>query len=121
VGVSSNLIMSRVFYDRLVAFDHIDRELNKIVETKEEREELWKIIDEYIHHRVVGCILAKLPKEHHEEFLTRFTDAPHHESHFKYLTEKIPTDVERFLRDEIVIIGNELLEVIKGKPTKKKK
>ncbi len=111
--------MSKVFYDKLVALEHIEKEVNKIAETREEREELYRIIDEYIHHRIMGCILGKLPNEHHEEFLNKFVDAPHHDDHWIYLKDKIQDDVEGFLKSELSLVASELMEVIKG-PSKKK-
>lgn len=112
--------MSKVFYDKLVALEHIEKEVNKIAQDKEEKEELWHIIDEYVHHRVMGCILGKLPHQHHEEFLTKFVDAPHHDQHWDYLKEKISQDFEDFVRAEIELIGTELLGVIRSSKSGKK-
>lgn len=112
--------MSKVFYEKLLALEHIEKEINKLVDTPEEKEELWKIIDEYVHHRTLGCILEKLPNKHHEEFLNKFVDEPHNEGLLAYLTERISHDVESFLRTELNMIGQELLKVIKGKNTKTK-
>lgn len=106
--------MSHIFYDRLVSLDKIDKELSKIVESKEEREELWHIIDEYVHHRMMGCILHNLPHHHHEEFLSKFVSEPHHEGLFSYLKEKISHDFEDFLRREVEVIKAELLEIVQG-------
>lgn len=110
--------MSKVFYDRFVALEHIEKEVNKIAHTKEEREELWQIIDEYIHQRMIGKILHKLPKDHHEEFLNKFIDEPHSDEHFGYLTEKVKEDVEAFMKEEVYSIGVDLLSVIRGKNIK---
>lgn len=107
--------MSKVFYDELVVLDHIEKEVNSVAKSKEEKEELWSIIDEYVHHKVIGKILHKLPSEHHEEFLKNFIDEPHSANHFKYLAEKIKEDVEEFLRLELYQIGEELLSSIRGK------
>ncbi|MGB6882108.1 MAG: hypothetical protein WBD86_02315, partial [Microgenomates group bacterium] len=64
--------MSKIFYDHLIVFEEVDRYIKDTVETHEERDELWQIVDEIVHHRVLGCVLDKLPKEHHEEFLGKF-------------------------------------------------
>jgi hypothetical protein len=113
--------MAKVFYDKLVALEHIEKEINKLAETKEEKEELWKIVDEYVHHRMLGCILGKLPHAHHEEFLAKFVEKPHSEGIFDFLRERITDDVETFLREEVYLIGSELMEVIKGKKVKTSK
>ena len=119
MGIPANLIMSKVFYDKLVALENIDKEINKLVDSKEEKEELWHIIDEYVHHRVMGCILTNLHHDHHEEFLSRFVDTPHDEGLFNFLKEKISGDFEEFLAKEVNMIKQELMEIVKGKSAKK--
>lgn len=111
--------MSKIFYDRIMTLEKVEKELSKIATSKEEKQELEMIVDEYIHHRMMGCILDKLPHDHHEHFLTQFSEAPHHEGLWKFLSERVPEDIENFLREEAVKIGEELLEVIKGKKTSK--
>jgi hypothetical protein len=111
--------MAHIFYDRVVALDHIEKELGKLTTNKEEKEELVRIIDEYIHHRMLGCILGKLPHEHHEPFLTQFTESPHHEGLWDFLKTRIGHDIEEFLKLEASLIGQELIGVIKGKASPK--
>lgn len=111
--------MSKVFYDHLLEFDKLEKELKKHVKSSEEREEIYGIIDEIVHHRVVGCILDRLPKDHHKEFIRKFSDKPHDTNLFLYLKDKITDDVEHFLREEIYIIGEELLQMIR--PTENKR
>jgi hypothetical protein len=112
--------MSRIFYDRHVNLEHIQKEIDKLTENKEEREELYHIVDEYVHHKMLGCILGKLHKDHHEEFLTKFTEAPHSDHLWDYLREKVEGDVEQFVRDEVYEIGTVLLGTIKGKSVTQK-
>lgn len=107
--------MSKVFYDKHVNLEHIEKEIDKLTDDKEERQELHRIVDEYVHHKMLGCILGKLPKDHHEDFLHKFTEAPHDDRLWDYLKERIEGDVEQFVRDEVYLIGNVLLETIRGK------
>jgi hypothetical protein len=65
-----------------------------------------------VHHRVLGCILDRLPKEHHEEFLTKFSERPHDENLFEYLRDRIIDDVEEFIKAEIRLLSSELLMLI---------
>jgi hypothetical protein len=112
--------MSKIFYDKHLQLEHIQKEIDKLSDSKEEREELYRIVDEYVHHRMLGCILGKLPKDHHEEFLTKFTKEPHADELWDYLKEKIEGDIESFVRDEVYSIGTVLLETIHGKSTQKR-
>ena len=107
--------MSKIFYDPLTdALEEVEREIEKVTGIKEEKEELWKIIDEIVHHRVLGCILEKLPHEHHQDFLEKFHKAPHDENLFLYLKEKINDDVEAVIKEEIGGLAYEILKEIRG-------
>lgn len=101
-----------------MALEKVEKELAKVATNKEERQDLERIVDEYVHHRMMGCILDKLPREHHEQFLTQFSEAPHHEGLWKFLQEKVPDDIEMFLRSEVTKIGEELLAIIRPKTSK---
>ena len=81
--------MSKIFYDQIIVLEEVEKEINSTTQTHEERQDLWQIVDEIVHHKVMDCILDKLPGEHHEEFLDKFQSAPHNHSHFDYLKEKI--------------------------------
>lgn len=106
--------MSRIFYDHLIILEEIDYVIRGSVEAPEEKEELWNLVDEMIHHRVLGCILDKLPEKHHKEFLEKFHSAPNDESHINYLNEKIGGGIEKIIQDEIKILSNEILRELKG-------
>ena len=90
--------MSRIFYDYLISLEKIEIEIKKTVELPEEREELWQIVDEILHHRIISVILDKLPQEHHLEFLENFHSAPHAESHINYLSERVVEDIEELIK-----------------------
>jgi hypothetical protein len=106
--------MSKLFFDHLLEFKKIDKEIKKVAKTSEEREELWALVDEIVHHKVLGCILDKLPRDDHKEFLEIFHSAPHDEDRiFNYLKAKVGDDVEENLKLEIAKISEELLGEIR--------
>ncbi len=107
--------MSKLYYDRLIVFEEVEAEIKKVAKTSEEKEELWREIDEIIHHKLMGCVLEKLPKEDHREFLEKFEEAPQDEGLFKFLTERVGEDIEDFLKLETEKLKIELLQLIKGK------
>ena len=107
--------MSKLYYDRIIAFEEVEAEIKKVAKTSEEKEELWIEIDEIIHHKLMGCVLEKLPHEHHHEFLEKFEKAPQDEGLFKFLAEKVGEDIEEFLKVETEKLKTELLQLIKGK------
>ena len=106
--------MSKIFYDNLIILEEVETEIKKAAETSEEKEELWHLVDEIIHHRVLGCILDKLPGEYHGEFLEKFHKTPHDESLIIFLKEKSGEDIEDLIRKEIENLNSELLREIKS-------
>ena len=102
--------MSRVFYDHLLELDELEEYINNVAETKEEKIELWHIVDEIIHHRVLGCVLDHLPKQHHEPFVENFKNKPHSEELIIYVNEKIEHDIEEKIRSNITKMQKELLK-----------
>ena len=107
--------MSKIFYDRLIVLDDVDSEIKAIAKSHEERDELWQLVDEMVHHRVLGTILDKLPSGNHDEFLERFGKAPYDESILDFLKEKIGENIEELLKQELGGLAFELLEEIRGK------
>lgn len=107
--------MSKLFFDRLVELKKIDKEIRKVAKTPEEREEIWAIVDEMVHHKVMGCILDKLPRPHHEEFLEIYHKSPHDEELlFGYLKTKAGPDIEDVIKGEIENLSSELLKEIES-------
>lgn len=107
--------MSKLFFDHLLDLKEIDKQIKKLTKTQDEREEIWLLIDEMIHHKVMGCILDKLPRVHHEEFLDMFHKSPHDEELlFKYLRKKIGDNIESLIKQEIGDFSADLLEDIKS-------
>lgn len=107
--------MSKIFWDKIIVFEEVEAEIKKVAKTPEEKEELWREIDEIIHHKLMGCVLDKLPKKDHQEFLEKFEKAPYDEGLFKFLTERVGEDIEDFLKLETEKLKTELLQLIKGK------
>lgn len=107
--------MSKLFFDRLVELKEVDKQIRKVAKTSEEREELWALVDEIVHHKVIGCILDKLPRESHEEFLELFHKSPHDEELiFSYLRKKVGDNIESLIEQEIGTLSINLLKDIKS-------
>lgn len=105
--------MSKLFFDHLIYLEEVEVEIKKTASSREEKEELWALVDEIVIHKVLGKILDKLPRVHHEEFLTLFHKCPHDEIViFGYLREKTGKDIEGSLRKELEAIGTEILREI---------
>ena len=105
--------MSKIFYDRLIVFEEIETEINKVSKSKEEKTELWQIVDEMIHHKVFDLLLGRLPKDQHQEFMDKFLAAPHDEALFTYLNDRIGEDVEKLIKKELDSLAKDILKEIK--------
>lgn len=106
--------MSRIFYDHLTAFNRFAPMIGKHLSTPIEREEIWHIVDEITHHKVLSVILEKLPSQHHGEFLQRFAQAPHDIALISYLDEKIGENFQELLASDLVLFEEELLQIIQA-------
>lgn len=110
--------MSKLFYDHLISLTEVEIEIKKNSSSKEEREELWMLVDEIINHKVIEKVLDKLPRENHEEFLELFHKAPHDEELiFGYLKTKAGGNIESDLKRDLENLGKDLLrEIQKNTP-----
>lgn len=107
--------MSKLFFDHLIELDEIDKQIKKLAKSQDEREELWGLIDEMVHHKVMGCILDKLPRDNHEEFLDLFHKSPHDEKLlFDYLKKMIGDNIESLIKEEIGVLSADILKDIKS-------
>lgn len=101
--------MSKLFYDHLIVLTEVEMEIKSIAETEEERHELWQIVDEIIHHRILEFLLDRLPEDYHDEFLEKFHACPHDESHLHFLNERIEGEIEKLIREEVDSLASEIL------------
>jgi hypothetical protein len=104
--------MSKIFYDDIIDLKEVEKHVKLAVKNPEEREEMYKLIDDILHHRLLYAILEKLPKEHHKEFMHRFAERPHDESHLVYLSARVQEDVKEFIKQEVRMLSTELLAII---------
>jgi hypothetical protein len=106
--------MSTLFFDHLISFEKIEKIISSSTSEVEEREELWRTMDDVISHSIVITILDKLPREHHEEFLNRFYEKPYDRELIIFLNERIETPFEELLNSKIEEIISELTEDLEG-------
>lgn len=101
----------KLFYDHLIVKEEIIAGLGDA--PAEEREELLRIIDEDIDHRVLNVILTHLPREKHEHFLKRFHETPHDKELLEFLKKEVEADIEEKIRAEGETVKKEILAEIK--------
>lgn len=101
--------MSILYYDRLLVLSGLDKKIKKMSASSEERQELWQMVEEIIHHKVLGCCLTHLPEEHHHEFIEMVHNSPYDQKILKYLDEKTKKDMKKIIKDEIKVLTKNLL------------
>lgn len=104
--------MSKLFFDQLLNLDKLDKTVKEAANTHDEKIELWQVIDEIIHHKVLHCVLDKLPKNYHKEFVERFTKAPYDEKLLLYLRERVKVDIESIIKEAVALVVVEILSSI---------
>lgn len=107
--------MSKLFFDHLIVLEDLEKEIKAVSQSQEEKEELWSLVDEIVHHKTLGCILDKLPQKNHQEFMEKFHKAPHDESLMEYLKDKVGQNIEELIKAEIGSLAFEILQEIKSK------
>ena len=101
--------MSILFFDRLIVLDGLDKRLKKIFSSSDERHEMWKYVEEIIHHKVMGCCLENLPNDKHTEFMDMFVRSPYDPYLIKYLDKHTNKDMEKTIKAEIKKLTKDLL------------
>lgn len=101
--------MSKLFYDHLVILEELEMHINTKATSKDEKEELSKVIDGLIQVRVMDVVLTNLPRKHHEEFLEKFTNFPHDERIMDYLEEKVQ-GIGKEIAKEIKLLEKEIVK-----------
>lgn len=101
--------MSKIFFDHLIELNRIEVIIRNSTSSKEEQEELWQLVEEIVHTKVLHLILDKLPRDHHNEFLEEFTNAPHDEMHIHFLNDKTGEDIEVIIQGEMQSLEEEII------------
>lgn len=104
--------MSRLFFDHLVVFERVDVVIKNAAKNPEDKEELWKVVDELVHSHVLTCILERLPGEHHNEFLEKYHSHPYDDGLIGYLNERVEENIEEIIREAIGLLEEDILREI---------
>lgn len=93
--------MAKVFYDHLIMIDEVITEIELLEMEKDQKEQLAKMVDDTIHHRVITFILDVLPRQHHAYFLDKFHHMPYDLRLLDYVNDKIEQDI----KSELILLG----------------
>lgn len=105
--------MTKIFYDHLTVIEEVTTELDLYKISPDEREELVRIVDETMHHRILDLILTHLPKDKHHTFLTGFHQNPQDLKHLEFLRREISAEIDQKIKEEAKKVKQEILAEIK--------
>lgn len=105
--------MAKTFLDHLIILEEITSELAVYDLPSDEQEEILGLINHTTHQHILNVILNHLPKEHHENFLTKYQAAPHDPELLAFLKKEIKSDIESEIRIQAKKIKAEILSEIK--------
>ncbi|HLE49381.1 MAG TPA: hypothetical protein VI819_05120 [Patescibacteria group bacterium] len=102
--------MSKIFYDEFIDLGDFHMHLKSMVQDDNEKEDLWHLVDEFIHLRMIEIILDNLHEDLHEEFLRMFGERPYDESLVTYLDQNMAIKFPILVENEMEYLQNELYE-----------
>lgn len=96
--------MTKHFYSHLVTLDQINQALSDLQIVGQEREELYALAHDHIHHAIMDEILSSLSDTDKEIFLKHLTNDAH-EQVWQHLNQKIEN-----IESRIQSVANQLIQ-----------
>lgn len=104
--------MSKVYFDHLLKLDEIENFIKTKANSLDEKEELWGLVDEIVHHKALDFVLTRLDRKKHEEFIEIFHKCPHDEVLiFGYLKKNANPNIENLMKKELEKITSEIMAI----------
>jgi|SRR5581483_8348827 len=95
----------------LTRLEKLEKIIKQSSANSDEKEELWTVVQEIVHHRIIGCILDNLDKSHHEAFMSKYLDKKNiDEEIISFLEEKEGKEITHKLHNTIQEIEEEILK-----------
>ena len=113
------MLKTKLFYSDLVKLKDLLKELDQFQLSAEERDEVFDLLDDIFHHRILDSLLDILPESHHQDFLDRFARTPHDIDLLEYLRQHTTSDPQAKIITTFEIVKREvLLDIHLAKPKK---
>ncbi len=104
--------MSKIFFDHLVSIRKVRRNVSRIAQSVDEKEDLWGLIDEYINRRIILSILEQLDENYHEEFISSLLDKPYDTGLIDYLDKRLPCPFCKLMEQLCMTINEDLWRIL---------
>lgn len=105
--------MSKIWYDHLIIREEITAVIASHHLPPEEAKELTELVDQILHHHTLNIILNHLPREHHAEFIDRFSAKPHDPQLLQFVQEKVTVNISLEIKKQADRVKKEIISDIK--------
>lgn len=96
----------KLFYDHLIIIE-------EIIAVAGNDPKVLDLVDQTLQNEILDVILTYLPREKHEEFLTKFHAAPHNAGLMQYLNDNAPVNMELAILDRANKTKRKILAQVK--------
>jgi len=103
----------KAFYHSVIDVQKIHSHLKKVGLDEKKHLQVWDLIEETIHIKILDTILAKLPEKKHQSFLEKFHKTPHDPKLLAEL-EKETKDLKKHIHESFVELEKEIFEDIEN-------
>ena len=110
--------MNQTLFNHLILIEEIITEIDMHDLSREERDELVDIVQKTLHHHTLTTVLDHLPKDKHQQFLTKYKHDPDNIKLLAWLKSEIKIDIEQEIKVQAAKIKKEILDEIKKAKTK---
>jgi len=100
--------LNKPFYHHFIRVEKIYIAVKKSGLRRNEEKEIWELVEETIHTRILNALLEKLPEGKHEEFLEKFSLRPDDTRLIDYFRQEA-TDIESHLEETFRSLEEEIL------------
>ncbi len=104
--------MSKLFFDSLVQLNRLEKAIQSRSYSHEQKVELWTIVDDIIHHRVIHIVLQNLDESDHEEFLNQLLEKPHDDELLELAQKKTKQDISALISQNANELAVELTKIL---------
>lgn len=105
----------KVFYSHLlVKYGELTATVESLEISRSEKSKALELINQTIHHEVIGAILDHIDERHHRKILTRIAAAPDDPTVLDLVNRLAADDIETALRKRIAAMHLDLMEDLLG-------
>jgi hypothetical protein len=104
--------MHALFLDHYLNIDTLEKRINSLAESFEDRSNLWEIVDGIIHYQLLSFIFSVLEPKDHQFFFDLYKQAPYDLNIVAVVKQQTDIDLAPLIKNESERLQQELLEIL---------